>query len=91
MGVRDELLAAGVHPRALKCISEQAVYVSAGRQEYQIRQTGSMWYIKRYPRGVLPPILRGQFTSFRDCENRLINFLKSKDKWGKAIYPGKEP
>lgn len=91
MGVRDELLRAGVHPNALRCVSNEAVYVSGGRQEYRIVQEGNFFSIKRWPRGVLPRTLRGRFMSFRDTEDRLIRFLKSKDKWGKAIYPGKEP
>jgi hypothetical protein len=90
MGVKDDLLAAGVHPRALRCVSNEAVYVSSGRQEYRILQSGPTFSIKRWPRGPLPRNLGGSFTSFRLCEDRLINFLKSKDKWGKAIYPGKE-
>lgn len=90
MGVKDDLLKAGVHPKALRCVSEDAVYVSRGRQEYRIEQSGPLWSIRRYPRGLLPKALRGAFTSFRSCEDRLILFLKSKDKWGKAIYPGKE-
>lgn len=28
--------------------------------------------------------------SFKMCEDTLIRFLKSKDKWGKALYPGKD-
>jgi hypothetical protein len=91
MGVRADLLAAGVHPNALKCVSVDAVYVSGGRQEYKILQEGPYWSIRRWPRGRLPPQLRGQFLSLKECEGRLIRFLKSKDKWGKAIYPGKEP
>jgi len=90
MGVRDDLIAEGVHPRALRCVSNEAVYVSSGRQEYRIKQAGPTFSIHRWPRGPLPRNLRGSFTSFRLCEDRLINFLKSKDKWGKAIYPGKE-
>lgn len=91
MGVRDDLLTAGVHPRALRCVSNDAVYVSSGRQEYRIRPSGPAFSIHRWPRGPLPRHLNGSFTSFRLCEDRLINYLKSKDKWGKAIYPGKEP
>ncbi len=79
----------GVHPNALRCVSKNPTYVSAGRQEYKIKQDGPHWVIKRWPRGVLPPHLEGSFLSFKDCENRLILFLKSKDKWGKALYPGK--
>lgn len=91
MGVKDDLLASGVHPNALRCVSNAAVYVSSGRQEYRILQSGPTYAVKRWPRGALPRTLHGDFTSFRDCEDRLIRFLKSKDKWGKAIYPGKEP
>lgn len=90
MGVRDDLIAKGVHPKALRCVSNEAVYVSRGRQEYRIKQDGPTFSILRWPRGPLPRDLRGSFTSFRLCEDRLIRFLKSKDKWGKAIYPGKE-
>jgi len=90
MGVRDDLLAAGVHPKALRCVSSDAVYVSGGRQEYRIEQSGPTFFVRRWPRGKLPRSLQGSFTSFKLCETRLINFLKSKDKWGKATYPGKE-
>lgn len=80
----------GVHPNALRCVSKDPTYVSAGRQEYKILREGAYWRVKRWPRGVLPPQLRTDFTSFRDCEETLIRFLKLKDKWGKALYPGKE-
>ena len=78
----------GVHPNALRCVSPNPVYVSAGRQEYRIIREGAYWRVKRWPRGVLPPQLRTDFTSFKDCEEALIRFLKSKDKRGKALYPG---
>lgn len=90
MGVRDDLIASGVHPRALWCVSNEAVYVSGGRQEYRIIQTGPTWKIQRYRNGKMCPQLSGSFTSFKIAETRLISFLRSKDKWGKAIYPGKE-
>lgn len=90
MGVRDRLLAAGIHPNALRCVSPDAVYVSRGRQEYRILQDGPYWSVKRWPRGVLPKSLRGSFTSFKTCESLLIAYLKSKDKWGRAIYPRQE-
>lgn len=80
----------GVHLKALRCVSDDPTYVSAGRQEYKIEQDGVFWQVKRWPRGVLPRSLRTQFTSFKQCEDALIRFLKSKDKWGKALYPGKE-
>ena len=92
--MRAEALAVvfpGVHPRALTRVSTNPTYVSAGREEYLIEQEGPLWYVRRWKRGLLPPQLRTRFTSFRACEDTLIAYLKSKDKWGKAMYPGKEP
>lgn len=81
----------GVHPNALRCVSKNPKYVSAGRQEYRIYKEpeAPMWYIKRWPRGPLPKSLQTSFLSFNQCEEALIEYLKDKDKWGKAIYPGK--
>lgn len=78
----------GVHPRARSKVRDDAKYVSSGLQEYTIdRDQVGYWFIKRYGRGALNPILQGRWTSFIEAEHRLINYLKSKDKWGKAIYP----
>ena len=81
----------GTHMNALKCVSNDPVYVSHGRQEYKIKQDGPYWCVKRWPRGPLAPEIRGTFLSFKDCEARLIRFIRNKDKWGNAMYPGKEP
>lgn len=88
-GAKEKLFP-GVHPNALKCVSDNPVYVTAGLQEYQILQDGPAWRIKRYPRGRLNPAISGHFTSFKLAEDALIRFIKRKDKWGRAMYPGKK-
>lgn len=80
---------AHIHPDALVCVCPGAKYISAGRKSYDIRQNSSgYWYILAY-RGIIKTCLRGQFTSFGDAERVLIQYLKSKDKFGdRAFYPG---
>lgn len=90
MGVKDDLIAAGIHPNALRCVSNEAVYVSAGRREYRIKQDGPYWSIKAWPWGPLRKSLKGSFTSFKLCEDRLVSFLRATDRRGRAIYPNKE-
>lgn len=79
---------AKVHPNARKKVRDGARYVSAGLSEYTIeRDKTGYWFIKKYRGGPLPEKLKGRYTHFKDCENDLIAFLRSKDKFGRAIYP----
>lgn len=79
---------AKVHPKVGKKVRPTAKYVSAHLQEYEIYHDGSLWRVMAYKGGDLPPYLRGGWMSIVECEAVLINFLRSKDKFGKAIYPG---
>lgn len=90
MGVRDDLLAAGIHPNALTHVSDQAVYVTAGRKEYRIVPDGPNWRIKPWVRGPLKKSLKGVFTSFKLAETTLINHLRTTDRWNRAIWPDKD-
>jgi len=77
-----------VHPNAQKKVRPGAKYVSHGLQEYEIKQDNrGLFFISKYKGGKLAPALVGTFTTFYECERRLIAYLKSKDKWGKAVYP----
>jgi hypothetical protein len=84
----DDPRFAGIHRDALKNIRPGAKYISSGRRSYDIRQDGQgYWYIVPYT-GPLIKSLRGKYTSFKDVERALIQFLRSKDKFGRAWYPG---
>jgi hypothetical protein len=80
-----------VHPNAQKRVRPDAKYVSAGLQEFYIeRDEIGYWSIKMYLNYQLPVKLQGKWISFIEAERKLIDYLKSKDKWGKAIYPNGE-
>lgn len=84
----------GVHPNALKSVRPGAKYVSRGRKEYYIKQDdkSGFWRIHQYSGGLFPVRLKGNYTKYSLAEQDLIAYLKSKDKFGKAIYPGcREP
>ena len=75
MPSKEERLA-GVHPNALKRVSKDAVYVSAKRHEYRIGQDDrGYFYVYGWKGGVVPKALRGTFTSFKECERHLIQWL----------------
>ena len=78
-----------VHPNALKRVSKDAKYVSAKRHEYRIHQNKSgRWFVAGWRGGVVPKELRGEFTTFKQCELALIAWLVKTDKFGnKAVYP----
>lgn len=81
---------ANVHPNALKKVRDPATakYVSRGHQEFWIEQDGRFWIIKRLLGGRVHPSLTQKFTTFQICEQTLIQYLRSTDKFNKAIYPG---
>jgi hypothetical protein len=79
----------GFHPSVLTYIRPGAKYVSASLKEYYIRQDGMYYSIHKYRGASVSPRLRGSFTTFREAEEKLINWLKATDKFGKkARYPG---
>lgn len=80
---------ANVHPNALKQVSSNPVYVSAKRKEYKITEAErGLWKIYSYNGGVLPNVLKGRYTSFKEAERALIAWLKLTDKFGnRAVYP----
>ncbi len=80
----------GYHLNALKFVRPGALYVSARKREYYIEQHGNFWTIHKYKGGEVSKTLKGLFSTFREAEQRLINYLKQTDKFGnKARYPGK--
>jgi len=79
----------GIHPRALVHVRPGAKYVSRGRRSFDIEiDERGMYYVKPFGGGELPDTLKGTFTNFNTCERELIKYLRSKDKFNKAIYPG---
>lgn len=76
-----------MHPNALKKLSKHPEYVSGSLQEYKIYHDGSLWRIKPHKGGQLADRLKGAWTSIVDAEQTLISYLKSKDKFNRAIYP----
>lgn len=77
-------------PKVFTKMRPDAKYVSARGQEYTIEPTGTFWKVVPYKGGQLPKSLKQVFTSYNLCEQELITFLRSKDKWGKARYPGND-
>lgn len=72
-------------------ISGNPTYVTAYRQEIQVLQgSNGLWSAKFYRGGELPQMLTGSFTSKTECEQRVIQYLKSTDFLNRAIYPGCE-
>lgn len=80
----------GVHPNALKFVRPGAKYVSRGRREFEILQApgGGLWRIHQRYGGGRPKAVQSEYTRFSDAEQALILYLKSTDKFNKAIYPG---
>lgn len=80
---------ASVHPRARTKVRDTAKYVSRGLQEFYIVQDNrGFWRIKMYRNPTrLAPAIDGTYLTERDAEQALIMYLKSTDKFGKAIYP----
>ena len=64
------------------------MFVADRMQEWCIWYDGSLWRIYAYRGGQLPDELRGGWMSLSDCQQKLIGYLESKNKFGKAIYPG---
>ena len=62
-------------------------YVSKNGAEFTIKQNeiGQFYIVAFAP---IQPHLRGKYSKFADAERALITFLKFKDFWRKAIYPG---
>ena len=80
----------GVHPKARTKVRDTAEYVTPSLQEYTVQFVSPRYYeIVQYKGGIRPRELGGLYTSKRDAENALVEFLKSIDKFGKAIWPGK--
>lgn len=80
---------ASVHPRARTKVRDTAKYVSRSLQEFYIVQDNrGFWRIKMYRNpGSLARAIDGTYLTERDAEQALIMYLKSTDKFGKAIYP----
>ncbi len=77
-----------VHPNALKRVRPTAQYVSGSLQEYTIeRDSGGYYWINQYGGGKVHKSICGKFISKVDCERTLVSYLRSKDKFGRAIYP----
>lgn len=79
------------HPKSLTRVRPTARYVTASRSEIVIEQHGPKWTARFWHGGVVPMRCSGTFTSFRECEQAVIQYLRATDKFGKkAIWPGKE-
>jgi hypothetical protein len=78
-----------IHPNARKYIpSENPKYVTARRKEFKIHEDGPFFVVKPAKGGITPPQFRTRFTSFKECERTLVNYLKSTENpILKAIYP----
>lgn len=69
--------------------SDSPVYMNAAKVEYTIVKTESgMWKVVMYKGGYTPKHLRGMFTQRSLAEKALIAWLKRRDKFREAIYPG---
>ena len=81
----------GVHPRAKTRVSPNAKYVSGGLEEFVINKTTTGLYrIARWKGGRMSNKLDQLFTTHEDAEKRLVQHLRSTDKFGRAIYPNAE-
>lgn len=79
---------AGVHPRAKTRLRPDAKYVSGGLEEFVINKLPTGFYrIARWKGGRMSKKLDQLFTTYEDAEKRLIQHLRSTDKFGRAIYP----
>lgn len=79
----------GYHLNALKYVRPGAKYVDRHRREYTIKRTDNgMWKIDKYRGGPKDGPLNSIFTSERQAEQVLINWLRQTDKFNKARYPG---
>jgi hypothetical protein len=78
------------HPNALKFVRPTAQYVTATRREMIIyRAESGLWKVRFYRGTELPEKLKGRYLTFKSCEQDLIAYLQSKDKWNRALWPGK--
>ena len=69
--------------------SKNPVYLSGSLREYYIKLNSiGQYYISAYQGGAIPKKLQGAYSSFRDAEIRLIQFLEETDKTGLSRYPG---
>jgi hypothetical protein len=69
--------------------SDNPVYMNAAKIEYTIVKTESgMWKIVMYKGGYTPKHLRGMFTQRTLAEKALVAWIKRRDKFREAIYPG---
>jgi hypothetical protein len=69
--------------------SKAPTYMNAAQVEYTIVKTESgMWKVVMYHGGYTPKPLRGMFTQRGLAEKALIAWLKRRDKFREAIYPG---
>lgn len=80
---------ASVHPKARSKVRDTAKYVSKSLQEFYIQQdSAGFWRIKMYRNpGRVAPSIDGTYLSELEAERALVSYLKSTDKFGKAIYP----
>jgi hypothetical protein len=81
-------------PQVLRYMRPTAKFVTTGRREMVIEQIPgtTKWRARFWRAGVgkLPTEIDTSFTSYRDAENALIQYLRRTDKWGYAVWPGKE-
>lgn len=61
--------------------------MSAGLSEYVIVPSGNQWKIIRYWGGRKGEKLGGLYLTFAEAERALIQQLRAKDKFSRAIYP----
>lgn len=78
----------GVHPNATTHVRPTAQYVSRGLQEYTIKRDGLYYVIRGFKTGKTPVELHGHFQTPLKAHNTLVGYLRRKDKFGKAIWPG---
>lgn len=78
-----------VHPSCMKKMKLEHDYITAGLQSYTLRQNKlGHWYIVKYKGGWLHKSVQGTYTTKDEAHRRLVSYIVSTDKWGKAIYPG---
>ena len=69
--------------------SSNPTYMNAAQVEYTIEKTESgMWKVVMYHGGYTPKALRGMYTQRSLAEKALIAWLKRRDKFREAVYPG---
>lgn len=56
---------------------------------YVLKQQNQFWKIVPHA-GPLPASINGLYSSRLQAHNALVIYLKSTDKFGKAVYPGSD-